>query len=167
MVDDLGKDWISCYGADQIKTPRIDALAAGGMKFNSAWSMPQCTPTRVTLLTGQYPFRHGWTQHYDVPRWGGEGLSWKKFTTFARILRDSGYATAIGGKWQINHLGKQPDALKHHGFDEHCVWTGVEAGRAETEQRYWDDHIMTNANLNLPFSPLLYLLADIHDNLTA
>ena len=52
--------------------------------------------------------------------------------------------TAIGGKWQINHLGKQPDALKHHGFDEHCVWTGVEAGRAETEDRYWDGHIMTN-----------------------
>ena len=45
MVDDLGKDWISCYGADQIETPNIDALAKGGMKFHNAWSMPQCTPT--------------------------------------------------------------------------------------------------------------------------
>ena len=51
MVDDLGKDWISCYGADNIQTPHIDALAKGGMKFHNAWSMPQCTPTRATLPT--------------------------------------------------------------------------------------------------------------------
>ena len=51
MVDDLGKDWIGCYGGDNIETPNIDALARGGMKFTNAWSMPQCTPSRVTLLT--------------------------------------------------------------------------------------------------------------------
>ena len=143
MVDDMGRDWVSCYGA-QHQTPNIDQLAKQGVRYETAWCTPICTPTRVTLLTGQYPFRHGWTQHYDVPRWGGAGLSWTKFTTFARVLRDSGYTTAIGGKWQINHLGKQPDALKQHGFDEHCVWTGVETGRAATERRYWDGHIMTN-----------------------
>ena len=143
MVDDMGRDWVSCYGA-QHQTPNVDRLAREGVRYETAWCMPSCTPTRVTLLTGQYPFRHGWTQHYDVPRWGGEGLSWSKFTTFARVLRYAGYATAIGGKWQINHLGKQPDALKHHGFDEHCVWTGLEAERQETETRYWGGHIMTN-----------------------
>ena len=68
LVDDLGKEWISGYGAEGINTPAIDKLAAPGMKFNNAWCMPQCTPTRVTLLTGQYPFRHGWTNHWDVPR---------------------------------------------------------------------------------------------------
>ena len=56
MVDDLGKEWINCYGADNIKTPNVDALAATGLKFNNAYSMPQCTPTRTTLLTGQYPW---------------------------------------------------------------------------------------------------------------
>jgi len=55
MVDDLGKEWISCYGAESIRTPNIDALAAGGMKFHNAYSMPQCTPSRATLLTGKYP----------------------------------------------------------------------------------------------------------------
>ena len=70
MVDDLGKEWISCYGAEEVQTPRIDALAASGTKFNHVYSMPQCTPTRVSLLTGQYPFRHGWVNHWDVPRWG-------------------------------------------------------------------------------------------------
>ena len=59
MVDDLGKEWISCYGADDIKTPNIDALAAGGMKFNNAYSMPSCTSSRTMLLTGQYPWRNG------------------------------------------------------------------------------------------------------------
>ncbi|MDP7017608.1 MAG: sulfatase-like hydrolase/transferase [Pirellulaceae bacterium] len=143
MVDDMGRDWVSCYGAKHA-TPNIDRLAAQGVRYETAWSMPICTPTRVTLLTGQYPFRHGWTRHYDVPRRGGGGLNWNRFTTFARVLRDAGYATAIGGKWQINDLSKQPDALKHHGFDEHCVWTGAEAGRPTTGQRYWDGHIMTN-----------------------
>lgn len=143
MADDVGRDWVSCYGARH-QTPNIDKLAEQGVRYETAWCMPICTPTRVTLLTGQYPFRHGWTQHYDAPRWGGEGLSWKRFTTFARVLRDAGYSTAVGGKWQINDLRMQPDALQQHGFDEHCVWTGAEAGRPETEQRYWDAHIMTN-----------------------
>ena len=110
MVDDMGRDWVSCYGADH-RTPNIDRLAEQGVRYETAWCTPICTPTRVTLLTGQYPFNHGWTRHNDVPRWGGHGLSWTKFTTIARALRDAGYATAIGGKWQINHLGEQPDAL--------------------------------------------------------
>jgi arylsulfatase A-like enzyme len=44
LVDDLGKEWISCYGAEDIKTPNIDALAKGGMKFHNVYSLPQCTP---------------------------------------------------------------------------------------------------------------------------
>ena len=47
LLDDLGKEWIRCYGGENIETPNIDALAAGGMKFNNAYSMPQCTPSRV------------------------------------------------------------------------------------------------------------------------
>jgi arylsulfatase A-like enzyme len=68
LADDLGKEWISCYGAEDISTPNVDALAAGGMKFNNAYSMPQCTPSRVALLTGTYPWRNGWVNHWDVPR---------------------------------------------------------------------------------------------------
>ena len=63
LVDDLGKEWINCYGAEDITTPNIDALAESGIMFNNAYSMPQCTPSRVTILTGQYPFRHGWVNH--------------------------------------------------------------------------------------------------------
>ena len=53
MADDLGREWISCYGGGEMKTPHIDALAKTGMRFTNAYSMPKCTPTRVTLLSGQ------------------------------------------------------------------------------------------------------------------
>ena len=70
LLDDLGKEWISIYGAEDIETPVVDQLARSGMLFNNAYSMPQCTPSRVALMTGQYPWRNGWINHYDVPRWG-------------------------------------------------------------------------------------------------
>jgi arylsulfatase A-like enzyme len=143
MVDDLGKDWISCYGADDIQTPNIDALAASGLKFDNAWSMPQCTPTRVTLLTGQYPWRTGWVNHWDVPRWGVGYFDWKKHTTFANVMTSSGYSTAIAGKWQINDFRIEPNALEKHGFDDWCVWTGFEANNPPSAKRYWDAYIHT------------------------
>jgi arylsulfatase A-like enzyme len=153
MVDDMGRDWVSCYGAKH-PTPNVDRLAKQGVRYETAWCTPICTPTRVTLLTGQYPCHHGWVQHYDVPRWGGAGLRPDRFTTFARLLRDAGYATAIGGKWQINHLGKQPDILKQHGFDEHCVWPGVEAGQPETAERFWNGLLSTNGKrAKAPYGP--------------
>ena len=130
MADDLGKEWISCYGAEDIETPHIDALAAGGMKFHNAYSMPQCTPSRVTLLTGKYPFRNGFINHWDVPRWGIGYFDWKQRenTTFARLMKDLGYATCAAGKWQINDFRIEPQAMRKHGFDDWAMWTGAETG---------------------------------------
>ena len=143
MVDDLGKEWIKCCGAGDIETPNIDALATGGMRFTNAYSMPQCTPTRTTLLTGQYPWRTGWVNHWDVPRWGVGYFDWKHHTTFARVLRDAGYATAAAGKWQINDFRLVPDAMDKHGFDEWCMWTGYETGTPGSGNRYADAYINT------------------------
>jgi len=145
MVDDLGKEWVSCYGAEEIETPHLDALAAGGMKFHNAYSMPQCTPTRATLLTGQYPWRNGWCNHWDVPRWGvGCHFDWKYNITFARQLKKAGYATAAAGKWQINDFRVTPDAMAKHGFDEWCMWTGYETGNPPSGKRYWAPYVNTN-----------------------
>ncbi|MHC4204597.1 MAG: sulfatase-like hydrolase/transferase [Planctomycetota bacterium] len=145
MVDDLGKEWISCYGAEGIETPNIDALAKTGMKFENAWSMPQCTPSRATLLTGQYPWRTGWVNHWDVPRWGVGYFDWKlrRNMTFARIMKTAGYATAAVGKWQINDFRIAPDAMKKHGFDDWCMWTGYESGNKTSAERYWDAYVNT------------------------
>jgi arylsulfatase A-like enzyme len=145
MVDDLGKEWISSYGAQDIKTPNIDHLATTGMRFTNAYSMPKCTPTRVALLTGQYPWNNGWANHWDVPRLGG-GVHFdtNHYTTFAELVKKQGYRTAIAGKWQINDFRVQPEALKNHGFDEYMVWTGFETLNPPSGKRYWDPYIHTS-----------------------
>ena len=145
MIDDLGKDWVSCYGADDIKTPNIDSLAKGGMKFHNAYSMGSCSPSRTTLLTGKYPFRTGWVSHWDVPRWGVGYFDWKKKEniTFARLMKDLGYVTAIAGKWQINDFRVEPNALRKHGFDDWALWTGFETGNPPSDKRYKDPYINT------------------------
>jgi arylsulfatase A-like enzyme len=145
MLDDLGKEWISCYGAEDIKTPNIDALAAGGIKFNNTYSMPQCTPSRATLLTGKYPWRNGYVNHWDVPRWGVGYFDWrpKENTTFARLMKDLGYKTCAAGKWQINDFRIEPQAMKKHGFDDWAMWTGWEAENPPSGERYQDPYIHT------------------------
>ena len=142
MADDLGPEWLSCYGSEEIKTPNLDKLAREGMQFSNAYSMAQCVPTRVTLLTGQYPFRHGWVNHWDVPRWGaGCHFDSGYNITFARLLKTAGYVTAAAGKWQINDFRVQPDAMQKHGFDQYCMWTGYETQNPPSAKRYWDPYI--------------------------
>lgn len=154
MVDDLGKEWISSYGADEVVTPNIDAMVKNGLKFNNACSMPKCTPTRTSLLTGLYPCNSGWVNHWDVPRWslpkskGGKGgaahFDWKYNMTFARVMKSAGYVTAAAGKWQVNDFRVHPDAMVDHGFDEYAMWTGFETGNSPSAERYWDAYIHSN-----------------------
>ena len=144
MLDDLGPEWVSCYGSQEIETPNVDKLAKDGIRFTNAYSMPKCTPTRATLLTGQYPFRHGWVNHWDVPRWGaGCHFDWRRYTTFAHVLKKAGYATAVAGKWQINDFRVTPDALVKCGFDEYCMWTGYESQNPPSAKRYWNPYLHT------------------------
>ena len=112
LVDDLGKEWVTCYGADSIQTPNIDELAESGILFNNVYAMPQCTPTRTTFLTGQYPFRHGWVNHWDVPRWGGGAHFDETLNPSIGIeMKEAGYKTCIAGKWQIDDFRVEPDAM--------------------------------------------------------
>ncbi len=146
MLDDLGKEWVGCYGAEEIKTPHVDALAARGMQFKNAYSMPQCTPSRVALMTGQYPFKSGWINHWDVPRWGnGCHFDWDKNPSVARVMKSAGYVTAVAGKWQVNDFRVYPEAMVKHGFDEYCMWTGYETKNPPSGKRYWDPYIHTSA----------------------
>ncbi len=171
LVDDLGKEWFSCYGAEGIETPNIDALAAGGMRFENCWCMPQCTPTRVTLLTGQYPFRHGWTNHWDVPRWGaGCHFDPRHNSSFGLVLREAGYSTCAAGKWQIDDFRVEPramhaadfgmDTITLAGFDQWCMWTGGEGGNeAASNERYWNPYVHegeTSSTRKGEFGPDVY-----------
>jgi arylsulfatase A-like enzyme len=143
MLDDMGKEWVSAYGADAVSTPSIDALAADGMRFDNAWATPQCTPTRMALLTGQYPFRNGWVNHWDVPRWGHGYFDWQQYPSLAGTMRAAGYATVAAGKWQVNDFRIEPEAMRHHGFDSYAMWTGFETGVEPSAERYWDPYIHT------------------------
>lgn len=143
LADDMGKEWVSSYGAQGIKTPSIDKLAAEGMRFNNAWSHPQCTPSRVSLITGQYPFRNGWVNHWDSPRWGQAYLDSEQNQSMAKVMQSAGYATVAAGKWQVNDFRIEPDAMTRHGFDGYAMWTGYESGNPASAERYWDPYIHT------------------------
>ena len=160
LGDNVGQDWFGCYGSDEKCTPHVDQLAATGVRFEHCYVTPLCSTTRAVLLTGRYGFRTGWHTHHDAAIYGGGGFDWRRETTWARLLQTAGYKTAITGKWQINDLSVDSDALARHGFDEHLVWTGMLLGRGnsherwqtflnagkkhELESRYWDPVVYRN-----------------------
>jgi arylsulfatase A-like enzyme len=77
-----------------------------------------------------------------VPRWGaGCHFDPNYNITFARQIRQAGYATGIAGKWQINDFRVQPNILRQHGFDEWSMWTGGEGGNPVSDERYWDPYV--------------------------
>lgn len=116
LADDLGYGDLSCYGHSTIKTPNLDKMAAGGMKFTSFYASGNvCSPSRAGLLTGRYQHRFGLEEVLlekaeDLER----GLPASE-TTFAETLKGAGYTTALFGKW---HLGFRPEFNPVlHGFD--------------------------------------------------
>lgn len=98
-TDDLGYGDVGCYGAIGVKTPNVDALARGGIRFTDAHSSAStCTPSRYAILTGSYAFRN---DAAILP--GSAPLLIRPGTpTLPAMLRKEGYKTAVIGKW---HLG--------------------------------------------------------------
>jgi len=117
MADDLGYGDVGCYGSTRIKTPNIDALAQGGMKFTDYHSnCPVCSPTRAALLTGRYQQRSGIEGVvYAKGPARQTGLALEE-TTFAEVLKNHGYATALFGKWHLGYNVEFNPARQ--GFDE-------------------------------------------------
>jgi arylsulfatase A-like enzyme len=104
MTDDMGWADIGSYGAPDIRTPNIDSLARDGIKLTDFYSNGvQCTPTRAGLMSGRYQQRYG--LEIALPNEGApeadRGLP-ATGRTLPRLLKNSGYATALMRKW---HLG--------------------------------------------------------------
>jgi len=114
LSDDLGVDILGCFGSDQYKTPHLDALAAGGMKFTHTYASPLCGPSRALLMTGRYAFRTGATNQDKT----GE-ITPEKEIMIPNILKGAGYATASFGKW--GQFGLPPGVF---GFDEYLNFKG-------------------------------------------
>ncbi len=119
FADDMGWADLGCQGAEGFATPRLDRMAAEGMRFTSFYvGGPVCTPSRAALLTGCYPKRVGLAHRVLFP-YSDTGLHPDE-ATIAEVLRDAGYATACIGKW---HLGHHAEFLpRRQGFDR---WFGV------------------------------------------
>ncbi|NQU20107.1 MAG: sulfatase [Candidatus Nealsonbacteria bacterium] len=135
LVDDLGWMDTSVYGSQFYETPNVDRLAKQGMRFTNAYAAnPLCSPTRASILTGQYPGRLRFTtpaghlpQVVLDPQLPERGPPRQKavtpptrtrlpndYFTVAEALKEAGYTTGFFGKW---HLGRDPYLPDNQGFD--------------------------------------------------
>jgi len=141
MADDMGYSDLGCYGGE-INTPNIDQLAQSGVRFTQIHNCPRCSPTRASLMTGNYPQAVG-------INYLGESLD-KNAATIAEVLKESGYHTGMAGKWHLSQTktlddpAKQMEWLAHRidhgpfapletypcnrGFEEHwgTIWAVVD-----------------------------------------
>jgi arylsulfatase A-like enzyme len=125
LADDMAYGDLGAFGAPNIRTPRLDALAAQGQKWTNFYVQPVCSPSRAALLTGRLPVRSGM---FATPRGNSPGVFRDNAAqglppdevTIAEMLKLAGYATGIVGKW---HLGQLPQFLPmRQGFDS---WFGL------------------------------------------
>jgi len=121
MSDDLGYECLGCYGGTSYQTPNLDGLAETGIRFEYAYALPLCTPTRAQLMTGKYNFRN----------WKAFGILDPNERTFGHYMKQAGYKSCISGKWQLysyNPPDYEPEwrgkgmRPEESGFDEYCLW---------------------------------------------
>jgi arylsulfatase A-like enzyme len=113
LADDLGGNDVG-WRNPAFKTPHLDKLAASGAKLDQYYVQPVCSPTRAAFLTGRHPFRYGF-QTGVVRPWAQYGLPLEE-RTLAQALKETGYETAITGKWHLGHF--EPAYLPtRRGFD--------------------------------------------------
>lgn len=110
VADDQGWNDVG-YHNPQLRTPHIDQLVKTGVELDCHYVQPQCTPTRVALMTGRYPSRFG----LHCCQASNEQAYPHGTVTMASLLQSAGYQTGMSGKW---HMGSKPEwGPKHYGFD--------------------------------------------------
>lgn len=127
LADDLGWTGLRCFGSDFYETPNLDRLATQATKFTNAYSAcTVCSPTRASIMTGQYPARLHLTDFIagqNRPFAKMRIPDWTKFlehrhVTIAEALQQAGYRTGMIGKWHLDKRGDSNFAPVKHGFDE-------------------------------------------------
>lgn len=112
-ADDIGYGDLSCYGYSKINTPNVDKLASEGVRFTNAHcTAATSTPSRYSLLTGEYPWR---MQGTGIAAGDAASIIKPERTTMPKMMQKMGYKTAAVGKW---HLGLGSETGKQD-------WNGV------------------------------------------
>jgi uncharacterized sulfatase len=154
LADDLGWADLPVYGNKFNEAPNLDNLAEEGMAFNNAYAAnPVCSPTRASILSGQYPARVGindwipghWRPYEKVlaPKNRTQFMP-LEVITIAEVLKEAGYKTGFFGKWHLGY-GAEVHPLKQ-GFDEANVGQGFynvkfDPPRAEGSSKRLTDHL--------------------------
>ena len=159
LVDDMGFSDIGCYGSE-IPTPKLDALAAAGVRFTQFYNTARCCPTRAALLTGLYSHQAG-VGHMTGDRGedGYRGDLNDRCVTLAEVLRPAGYSTYMTGKWHVTkHVNATDDSQKFNwplqrGFDHYY---GIIAGAAN----YFRPNSLTDDNTRITAGEKNYYTTD-------
>ncbi|MBD3675270.1 MAG: arylsulfatase [Planctomycetaceae bacterium] len=122
MSDDMGYSDIGCYGGE-IDTPNLNRLASNGLRFTQFYNTGRCCPTRACLLTGVYPHQAGVGHMMNDRGYDGyRGDLNKQTMTIAEVLKNSGYATYMSGKWHVTkhtaNDGPKFNWPQQRGFDK-------------------------------------------------
>ena len=152
LADDLGIGDVSCYGSDNNKTPIIDKLAQGGIRFTHGYTAPLCGPSRAMILTGRYPFRTGAVNQDMV-----EQIKPENEVLIPSVLKTAGYTSAMVGKW--SQFGLTP---KDFGFDDYITFQGSGDYWA-TEKKKSENYIENGVNKKL--DTLTYMPDLMHQHL--
>jgi arylsulfatase A-like enzyme len=121
LIDDLARAELGCYGNTFVETPQMDRLAADGIRFTDGYTgAPVCSPTRASLMTGQWPARTGITEFLGP---SGDDFLPAGQQTLPESLRDAGYRTGLIGKWHLSETysgepEQRPGNPWSHGFTE-------------------------------------------------
>ena len=143
LVDDLGYGDLSSYGAKDLKTPHIDRLMAGGMRFDSFYAnCPVCSPTRASLLTGRYPDMVGVPGVIRTHLANSWGYLAPHAVLLPKLLKPASYHTAIAGKW---HLGlESPNTPNERGFDHFHGFLGDMMDDYYNHRRHGNNYMRLN-----------------------
>lgn len=152
LADDLGIGDVSCYGSDHNKTPIIDQLAKGGIRFTHGYTAPLCGPSRAMILTGRYAFRTGGVNQDMV----GE-IKPENEILIPSVLKPAGYITSLVGKW--SQFSKTPGDF---GFDDYLTFAGSGDYWA-TEKKKSENYIENGVNKKLDTNT--YMPDLMHDHL--
>jgi arylsulfatase A len=116
LADDLGYGDLGCYGQQQVQTPHIDAMAAGGMRFTQHYAgSTVCAPSRCSLMTGLHTGHTIVRGNYAIKPEGQYPLPAETITV-AKLLQQAGYVTGLVGKWGLGGPGSE-GMPNRQGFD--------------------------------------------------